>query len=63
MSRLTKKLKPAKGKSESGGREIPAVPRPSSTGGVVLDGAVYPLAGEPPVASSRGWGDMSWLRW
>lgn len=24
--------------------------------------AVEKLAGEPPVATSRGWGDMSWLR-
>jgi hypothetical protein len=23
---------------------------------------VYPLAGEPPVAQSHGWGDLSWLR-
>jgi hypothetical protein len=29
--------------------------------GVVIDGAVYPLAGQPPLAQSNGWGDMSWL--
>jgi hypothetical protein len=29
--------------------------RPSPYG-IVLDGAVYPLAGQPPVAVSKGWG-------
>jgi len=29
--------------------------------GVVIDGAVYQLEGQPPVATSKGWGDMSWL--
>jgi hypothetical protein len=31
--------------------------------GIVVDGAVYPLEGQPPVARSHGWGDLSWLRW
>jgi hypothetical protein len=64
MSRLTKQIKP-KGKVTSGGREtspIPLTMRPSHVAGVVIDNAVYPLAGEPPIATSRGWGDMSWLR-
>jgi len=25
---------------------------------VVIDGVVYPLANEPPVASTRGWGTV-----
>jgi hypothetical protein len=29
--------------------------------GIVIDGAVYPLDGQPPVAASHGWGDMGWL--
>ncbi len=64
MSRLTKRVKP-KHKATSGGIETSAVPltmRDSSPGGVVIDNAVYPLAGEPPVATSHGWGNMSWLR-
>jgi hypothetical protein len=65
MSRLTKQIKP-KGKATSGGREtspLPLTMRPTSNTGVVIDGAAYPLAGEPPRAVSRGWGDMSWLYW
>jgi len=31
------------------------------TSGVVIDGGVYPLAGQPPPAQSHGWGDLSWL--
>jgi hypothetical protein len=64
MSRLTKKVKP-RGKAPSGGRELstPMDPRPTSFAGVVIDNQVYPLAGEPPRAVSRGWGDLSWLYW
>jgi hypothetical protein len=65
MSRLTKQVK-GKHKAASGGVETSAVPlsmRPSSPGGVVVDGAVYPLQSEPPRAVSRGWGDLSWLYW
>ncbi len=64
MSRLTKQIK-SKGKAPSGGREVSAVPlsmRPTSLAGHVIDGVPYPLQGEPPVARSNGWGDMSWLR-
>jgi hypothetical protein len=65
MSRLTKQIKP-KHRAPSRGVETSAVPltmRPSSLGGVVVDGAVYPLAGEPPRAVSHGWGDLSWMYW
>jgi hypothetical protein len=31
--------------------------------GIVIDGAVYPLEGQPPIAVSHGWGDLTWLRW
>jgi hypothetical protein len=64
MSRLTKKVKP-KGKAPSGGREtspIPLTMRPTSLAGHVIDGVPSPLQGEPPIAQSHGWGDMSWLR-
>jgi hypothetical protein len=33
-------------------------PTPS---GVVIGGAAYQLPGQPPVARSHGWGNMSWL--
>jgi hypothetical protein len=65
VSRLTKQVKP-KHKASSASREQSAVPltmRPSSVAGVVIDGAVYPLAGEPPVAVTHGWGDLRWLYW
>ena len=29
--------------------------------GIVVDGAVYPLEGQPPVATTHGWGNLSWL--
>jgi hypothetical protein len=29
--------------------------------GIVIDGIITPLAGEPPVRVSHGWGDLSWL--
>ena len=29
--------------------------------GISVDGVVYPLAGQPPVARSHGWGYMGWL--
>jgi hypothetical protein len=29
--------------------------------GVVIDGVAFPLAGQPPVAVSRGWGNLSFL--
>jgi hypothetical protein len=31
--------------------------------GVLVDGAVYPLEGEPPPARMGSWGDMSWWYW
>jgi len=33
----------------------------SAPSGVVIDGAVYPLQGQPPVAVSQGWGNLSFL--
>jgi hypothetical protein len=26
--------------------------------GVIIDGAVYPLEGEPPTAETKGWGEV-----
>jgi hypothetical protein len=37
------------------------VARSLASGGVVIDGVVYPLQGEPPIAVSHGWGDLTWL--
>lgn len=47
------------------GRVEQAAPLPvdgKDPGGVVIDGVVWPLAGEPPRAVSKGWGDTSWAR-
>jgi hypothetical protein len=46
-------------------RSYPVVPTPEdyTPSGVIIDGAVYQLAGQPPVATSKGWGNMSWLFW
>jgi hypothetical protein len=45
------------------GAEYPpwAAPRAGTAAGIVVDGGIYRLAGEPPVGVSDGWGDMSWL--
>lgn len=45
------------------GRENSVAPTP--TGVVWPDGTFAPLDGQPPVAQSKGWGDLSWLhqRW
>jgi hypothetical protein len=42
---------------------FPVVPQSDDYGpsGVVIDGAVYALGGQPPLATSQGWGDMSWV--
>ncbi|AYF26079.1 hypothetical protein CSH63_01090 [Micromonospora tulbaghiae] len=31
-------------------------------GGVLVDGVLWRLDGEPPRAVSKGWGDLSWTR-
>jgi hypothetical protein len=49
----------AKGMKYPPGRRYLGLPRTS--GGVVIDGVVTPLAGEPPIAVSHGWGDLTWM--
>jgi hypothetical protein len=34
---------------------------PSPNGIMLADGTRYGLEGQPPVAVSKGWGDLSWL--
>jgi hypothetical protein len=43
--------------------EYPVVSEPDDyvPSGALIDGAVYPLAGQPPAAKSHGWGYMGWL--
>jgi hypothetical protein len=38
--------------------QLPAVPRYGSRAGVEIDGAIYPLEGEPPTATTKGWGKI-----
>jgi hypothetical protein len=33
-----------------------------SPSGITIDGAHFGLGGQPPVATSHGWGNMGWLR-
>jgi hypothetical protein len=66
MSRLVKKVTGKAGQGVKGGDSPPRpesaiVPRSLARGGVVIDGVVYPLAGEPPIAVTHGWGDLTWL--
>jgi hypothetical protein len=42
---------------------VPVVPDLVPPLGVVIDGVVYALDGQPPMAVSHGWGDLSWLAW
>jgi hypothetical protein len=44
-------------------KEYPLVPSPDDylPSGIAIDGAVYSLAGQPPAAKSRGWGNMGWI--
>jgi hypothetical protein len=61
--KLTKRVK-GKGKAAEGGREVRAVPASLRDGrayGIEIDGVVSPLGGQPPVATTKGWGDLSWL--
>jgi hypothetical protein len=60
--KLTKQVQ-VKGKAATVSRGVPAVLlsiQHRSMAGVVIDGVPYPLQGEPPIAASHGWGDMSW---
>ena len=61
MSRLTKQITSVGGQAATA--LGPEGPGPATATGVVVDGVLYPLAGQPPVAVSRGWGDLSFLRW
>jgi hypothetical protein len=29
--------------------------------GIIIDGAAYPLGGQPAVAKTKGWGNLSFL--
>jgi len=47
------------------GSWMSVVPDPDEhkTYGVDLDGAHYALEGQPPVAVSKGWGNLSFMFW
>ncbi len=34
---------------------------PVATMGIVVDGAVYPLDGQPPAAVTHGWGNLAFM--
>jgi hypothetical protein len=60
MSRLTSKVTAAGKKGGTGAYMGPEGGLPTPTG-IVVDGVVYPLAGQPPVAVSHGWGNLAFL--
>lgn len=46
-----------------GGHQLaPRVGLYRNAAGMVVDGDLQLLEGEPPIATTRGWGDISWVR-
>ena len=43
--------------------EYPVVPEVDDymPSGALIDGAIYSLAGQPPMAKSHGWGNLAWM--
>jgi hypothetical protein len=48
----------------NGTYSMPACAQPGnySPYGIVIDGVWSALAGQPPIASSKGWGNLGWMR-
>ena len=64
--KLVKKIEGKAGQGVKGGKsplrpESALVARPRTKAGIVIDGVVTPLQGEPPIAVTHGWGDLTWL--
>ena len=58
--RLTKKINGAFGNGKEDFSRINGVigGRGGPKAGIVIDGVIYPLEGEPPVATTHGWGQV-----
>ena len=62
--RLVKKISGKAGQGAKGDKSalFPAAHNPASyPEGIVVDGELQRLAGEPSLGKSQGWGDMRWL--
>jgi hypothetical protein len=61
--KLVKKITGKAGQGVKGG-DSPLQPEfafaapPRTKGGIVIDGVLTPLAGEPPIAKTNGWGHV-----
>jgi hypothetical protein len=61
MSRLTSKIGNGVGNAKEDFPPITGVRRERVAGsqaGILIDGVIYPLQGEPPVAKTKGWGHV-----
>jgi hypothetical protein len=59
VSRLTDKIGNGVGNAKEDFPSISGVRRvrvPGTQAGIWIDGVIYPLQGEPPVAKTKGWG-------
>ena len=56
------KAKASRGKAQPIASTIVQDGRVTSTTTFAVDGYVTGLEGEPPIATSKGWGNLSWTR-
>ena len=58
--RLTSKINGGLGNALGGPRHYPTSDHhlPGTQAGILIDGVIYPLEGEPPVATTQGWGQV-----
>jgi hypothetical protein len=57
------KAKAGRGKAQPIASTISSDSRVTSATVFAVDGYPAALEGEPPIATSKGWGNLSWTRW
>jgi hypothetical protein len=57
------KAKASRGKAQPIASTISSDGRVTSATVFAVDGYPTGLEGEPPIATSKGWGNMTWTRW
>jgi hypothetical protein len=55
--------KAARGKAQPIASTLTTGGRVTSSTVFAVDGLPAALEGEPPIASSKGWGNLTWTRW